>query len=187
MVSKARPGDAELLAAFAEQRSEDAFAELVQRHGSMVLGVCRRVTRNTQDAEDAFQATFLVLARRATAVNPELLANWLYGVANRTALKARGATHRRRIKEQTMAMLPDVAEPAKTIGGELVENLDAALAKLPSKYRAALVMCDLEQKIAARVGRHIRNPRGNPFQPSSGGPKAAGGNVAKAWRHTANG
>jgi DNA-directed RNA polymerase specialized sigma24 family protein len=85
--------DAELLKEFISRREEAALAALVRRHGPMVWGVCRRVLRNDYDAEDAFQATFLVLVRKAASIaSPELLANWLYGVAHQTALKARATT-----------------------------------------------------------------------------------------------
>src|SRR2546423_14946298 len=84
------PTDTELLESFLTRRDETAFEALLRRHGPMVLGVCRRVLRHAQDAEDAFQATFLVLARKAGALRSrELLGNWLYGVAHRTAMKAR--------------------------------------------------------------------------------------------------
>src|SRR5262249_57638676 len=89
--------DAYLLDRFIEHRDELAFEALVRRHGPMVLGVCRRLLRCDHDAEDAFQATFLVLARKAASVVPrELVGNWLYGVAHRTALKARSMAARRR-------------------------------------------------------------------------------------------
>src|SRR5213078_1641513 len=93
--------DGELLERFLTTRDECAFELLVRRHGPMVLGVCRRILDNPHDAEDAFQATFLVLVRRAHTIRPrERVGNWLYGVARRTALKARVADARRRAKER---------------------------------------------------------------------------------------
>ena len=92
--------DGQLLECFIAHRDEDAFAAIVHRHGPMVLAVCRRLLHQQHDAEDAFQATFLVLVRKASSVVPrEMLANWLYGVASRTALKARTTTARRWAKE----------------------------------------------------------------------------------------
>src|SRR5438093_9883417 len=88
-------GDGELLHRWNRERDQSAFTTLVRRHGPMVLGVCRRVLRDPHAADDAFQATFLVLARKAQAVRPPgVLGPWLYGVAYRTALKARGRTFR---------------------------------------------------------------------------------------------
>src|ERR1700692_957981 len=93
--------DAQLLESFLLHREEAAFEALVRRHGPMVLGVCRRVLHDRHDAEDAFQATFIVLIRRAGSIGKrQLLANWLHGVAQRIALKARNATARRRAKER---------------------------------------------------------------------------------------
>src|ERR671923_168660 len=97
--------DGDLLRRYVRQRDEAAFEALVRRHGPMVYGVCRRVLHNAHDAEDAFQATFLVLVRKAASVVPrEFVANWLYGVAYRTAQKARAAAARRRAKEKQVSV-----------------------------------------------------------------------------------
>src|SRR5438270_9059724 len=99
--------DGALLEAFLQTRDEVAFAALVRRHGPMVLGVCRRVLRNEADAEDAFQATFLILARKATSIrSPGAVANWLYGVAHTTAVKAQAMIRKRRTRERQAATLP---------------------------------------------------------------------------------
>jgi RNA polymerase sigma factor (sigma-70 family) len=148
--------DADLLRLFLSARDEEAFAALVRRHGPMVLGVCRRVLGNHADAQDAFQATFLVLARRAAAVRPaSALANWLHGVAYRTSLEARRAMAVRRDKEQRAA---ELSAAASQITGDcdLREVLDRELAALPEVYRSAVVLCDLEglsrKEAAARLG-----------------------------------
>ena len=137
--------DAELLARFVGDRDSEAFALLLRRHGPMVHGVCRRVLRNEADAEDAFQATFLVLARRAGSVRPQgLLGNWLYGVAYRTALEAKRAAAVRRARERRAAEMKTRAPTAEGSLPDLREVLDQELAGLPGVYRAAVVLCDLE-------------------------------------------
>ena len=94
--------DADLVRRYVRQRDEAAFEVLVRRHGPLVLSVCRRVLRNSHDAEDAFQATFLVLVRKANTLrSPCTLANWLYGVAYRTALEARKTSAKRRSRAPT--------------------------------------------------------------------------------------
>ncbi|MDY3555808.1 sigma-70 family RNA polymerase sigma factor [Gemmata sp. JC717] len=139
--------DGELLARFAAHRDQNAFTELVRRHGGMVLGVCQRVTRSRADAEDAFQAVFLVLAKKADAVrDTKALGSWLYGVAYRVALRSRQAAGRRRAREVTMPILPDCAGPDPNLGStsDLAAALDRELAALPSRYRDAIVLCDLQ-------------------------------------------
>jgi RNA polymerase sigma factor (sigma-70 family) len=139
------PSDRELLARFSRARDQDAFALLVRRHGPMVLGVCQRVLNHAQDAEDAFQATFLVLVRKAGSLSqPDLLANWLYGVAYRVARKARAnALKRRNFDLEVASMTP--AEPRdEAAWSELRGLLDEELHRLPDKYRAPVVLCDLE-------------------------------------------
>src|SRR5262245_12555294 len=100
--------DGQLLTSFIDQQDEASFEALVRRHGPMVLGVCRRVVGNHHDAEDAFQATFLVLARKASSVRPrERLPSWLHGVALRTALKAKASTAKRRGREKQVTEMPE--------------------------------------------------------------------------------
>jgi RNA polymerase sigma factor (sigma-70 family) len=153
--------DAHLLGRFLEAADELAFAALVRRHGPMVWGVCRRILRHHQDAEDAFQATFLVLVRRAASVVPRaMVANWLYGVANRTALKARALAARRKTREVAMANIPEPAATGPDRGRELRDVLDGALRRLPDKYRVALVLCDLEGKTRKEAARQLGWPEG---------------------------
>src|SRR5207302_1849200 len=96
---------------YLEKRDDTAFAALVRRHGPMVWGVCKRIVGHADDAEDAFQAAFLILVRKATAVKPrEAVGNWLYGVAYHTALKARAACRRLRAKEKQVTNMPESAK-----------------------------------------------------------------------------
>jgi RNA polymerase sigma factor (sigma-70 family) len=160
--------DAELLARFAADRDGAAFAELVRRHGAMVFGVCRRVTGDHHLAEDAFQAVFVVLAAKAAAIRPPAaVAGWLYGVACRTALRARTTSDRRRRREPTMPTLP---EPGTTdepvLAGDPDEfaaalaALDEEIARLPDYYRAAVVLCELEGRSRAEAAGQLGVPVG---------------------------
>jgi RNA polymerase sigma factor (sigma-70 family) len=136
--------DAQLLTRFIASRDEPSFAALVRRHGPMVLGVCRRVLGDFHHAEDAFQATFLVLARKAASVvKRESLSSWLHGVAYHTALRASAAIGRRRAMERQVEAMPErPVEPQPT--RDWLPLLDQELSRLPEKYRAAIVLCDLE-------------------------------------------
>ncbi len=154
--------DGQLLGCFVADRDEAAFAALVRRHGPMVLGVCRRVLRHEADAEDAFQATFLVLARKAAAIaRRELLGNWLYGVAHRTALDARAAADRRRARERQVDPMPEPeARNGTDAGPGLRPLLDEELSRLPDKYRVPVVLCDLEGRTRRDVARQLGIPVG---------------------------
>jgi RNA polymerase sigma factor (sigma-70 family) len=152
--------DGQLLEAYITRHDQAALAALVQRHGPMVWGVCRRVLGNYHDAEDAFQATFLVLVRKATSVRPrEMVANWLYGVAHQTALKAKATVSNRKGRERQVVIMPEtaVAEPAQW--DELLPVLDEELSRLPNKYRA-VVLCDLEGKTRKEAARQLGVPEG---------------------------
>jgi RNA polymerase sigma factor (sigma-70 family) len=154
--------DGQLLALFLTDRDDAAFEALVRRHGPMVLGTCRRLLCNPEDAEDAFQATFLVLARKAAAVGrPELLGNWLYGVAHRTALRARAVAGRRRAREKQVAAMPEAeAKGEADPGGDLRPVLDRELSRLPDKYRVPVVLCYLEGRTLRDVARQLGVPAG---------------------------
>jgi len=150
------PTDGQLLAAFIDRQDEAAFAALVRRHGPMVLGVCRRVVCHSHDAEDAFQATFLVLARRAAAVRPpERVGPWLYGVAYRTALKARAVAGRRRSRERQVTDMPEPGIVRPDPWPDLQTILDRELSGLPESYRLAIVLCDLEGRTIAAAARQL--------------------------------
>jgi RNA polymerase sigma factor (sigma-70 family) len=152
--------DAHLLARFAAAREEAAFAALVQRHGPLVLGVCRRVLRDGHAAEDAFQEVFLLLARRAGSLrDPDRLGPWLFGVAYRTALKARGRTARRRACER-QAAAPAVGAADDLVWRDLRPVLDEAVAGLPERYRAAFVLHYLQGVRVEEVARRLGCPRG---------------------------
>jgi RNA polymerase sigma-70 factor (ECF subfamily) len=151
--------DGELLEWFVERQQEAAIAVLVRRHGPMVLSVSRRVLRHSHDADDAFQATFLVLAKKAHRLGrPESLANWLYGVAYRTALHSRQRAARRREREREAAKMIAPGSDPQSESEELRRILDEELHRLPEKYRAPLVLCYLEGKTDEEAARLLRWP-----------------------------
>jgi RNA polymerase sigma factor (sigma-70 family) len=153
--------DGQLLERYVRSREEAAFAALVRRHGPMVWGVCRWVLRNPHDAEDAFQATFLVLVRKAAAVVPrEAVGNWLYGVARQTALYARATAARRRGREKQVTAIPEPACEPQDRRNDVQALLDQELARLPDKYRAVIVLCDLQGKTRKEAARHFHLPEG---------------------------
>jgi RNA polymerase sigma factor (sigma-70 family) len=155
-------GDGRLLAHFLLRRDETAFAALVERHGPMVLGVCRRVLRQEQDAEDAFQATFLVLAHKAAALDGGgSLAGWLHTVAHRLALRLRAQSVRRQLCEQHVAVMRPAEAHDEPGAGKLLALIEEELHALPDKYRAPLVLCHLEGKTHEQAARELGWPAGS--------------------------
>jgi RNA polymerase sigma factor (sigma-70 family) len=147
--------DQDLLDAFVSRHEEAAFEVLLKRHGPMVLAVCRRVLGNADDAEDAFQAVFLVLVRKAASIRRrEVVGSWLYGVAYRTAQKAKAMNARRRIKEGQAAAQSRSPPPAPA------PDLDKELSALPEKYRTAVVLCELEGRPRREAARLLNIAEG---------------------------
>jgi RNA polymerase sigma factor (sigma-70 family) len=151
--------DGHLLRAFLYRGDEAAFEALVRRHGPMVRGVCRRVLRNLDDADDAFQTAFLVLLRKAsTLAMRQVIGDWLHGVAYRTALKARTAAARRRLKE--MQALRQEAIFDNEDRSEWLPLLDEEVGRLPQKYRLPVVLCDLEGRTRKEAALQLGWPEG---------------------------
>ncbi len=152
--------DRHLLERFVRNQDQAAFAALVQRHGPMVLGVCRRLLYDAHEAEDAFQATFLVLVHKARSIGrPDSLGPWLHGVAYRTAARAREAA-RRRTREREAADTPDNDPAVELVWRELRQVLDEELGRLAQKYRAPLVLFYFEGKTTEEVARQLGCPKG---------------------------
>jgi RNA polymerase sigma factor (sigma-70 family) len=147
--------DRELVEQFLAAHSEGAFSALVRRHGPMVYRVCWRLLQHAQDAEDAFQASFLVLAQKLRTLRKQAsLASWLHGVAFRVALKTKAqAASRRRHEQQAPASRAEL--PDSLTWGELRSALDAELAKLPEKWRLPLVLCYLEGRTQDEAARQL--------------------------------
>jgi RNA polymerase sigma factor (sigma-70 family) len=153
-------GDAELLSRFVQAHDEAAFESLVRRHGPMVWSICRRFLAATQDAEDAFQATFLVFVRKSGSIRAgALLSNWLYGVAYRTANRARANGARRGALEKQGLNVEPCASPQEP-GADWSPLLHEELFRLPDKYRQAIVLCYLQGKTNEEAAQALGWPVG---------------------------
>jgi RNA polymerase sigma factor (sigma-70 family) len=151
--------DAQLVERFARGHEEAPFAALVRRHGPMVWSVSRRVLANLHDAEDVFQATFLLLARKAQAIRKaESVGSWLHGVAQRLALKVRVQQVRRQAREKRAADMRPTRPAGEPPLSEAGAVLDAALGELPERYRSALVLCYLEGNSQEEAARRLGCP-----------------------------
>ena len=148
--------DAELLVRFLRSGDEDALAALVRRHALMVWGVCRRLLGH-HDAEDAFQATFLVLVRKAADVPRQAIANWLYGVARQTAVRLRATAAKRGRRETQVVHMPEPTA-AEVRDADWQAVLDEELSRLPDHYRGVLVLCDLEGMTRKEAARQLAIP-----------------------------
>jgi RNA polymerase sigma factor (sigma-70 family) len=154
--------DGQLLDRFALRQDETAFEALMERHGGMVYNLCRGILHDPHSADDAFQATFLVLARKATSIHKrQSVASWLYGVAYRISLRAKANAARRRLHERQTVTMP-TTEPVTDAGRqELRSVLNEELQRLPEKYRAPLVLCYLEGKTNEIAARELGWPSGS--------------------------
>lgn len=151
--------DGELLARFVRSRDEDVLAALVRRHAPMVWGVCRRLLDH-HDAEDAFQATFLVLVRKAADVPRHAVANWLYGVARQTAGRVRALAAKRGRRETQVVIMPEPTV-AEVRVSDLQSVVDKELSRLPDHYRVVVVLCDLEGMTRREAARQLDIPEGS--------------------------
>jgi RNA polymerase sigma factor (sigma-70 family) len=153
--------DAQLLERFLNDRDEAAFEVLVWRHGPMVLGVCRRVLRGEQDTEDAFQATFLALLRKAGSISKrQSVGSWLHQVAYRVALAARAGMARRAARETAGVENLAACSAPEPPGGDLRRVLDEEVGRLPEKYRTPFVLCHLEGRTNREAAEQLGCPVG---------------------------
>jgi RNA polymerase sigma factor (sigma-70 family) len=158
----AEDSDSRLLERFLSQRDEAAFAALLARHGPMVWGLCRRLLPDSHDAEDAFQATFLVLVRRARSLDRRgSLAGWLHGVAGRVALRARSGRHRERPLTEEVPAMGATDPAAEAARHELRALIDEELRRLPEKYRGAVLLCDVQGRSHEEAARQLGCPPGS--------------------------
>ena len=153
--------DGQLVDRFVERRDASAFEAIVERYGPLVWGVCRRVLRHHHDAEDAFQATFLVLARKAASVMlREKLGNWLYGVAFQTAMKARANRAKRRVQERPDREMTEPEAISDEHADEMLSRLDREVTRLPEKYRMPIILCELQGKTHRQAAEQLGWPVG---------------------------
>jgi RNA polymerase sigma factor (sigma-70 family) len=170
--------DAELVRRYASSRDAGAFETLVRRHGALVFGICRRTLGSAHDAEDAFQAAFLVLAKKAGRIRePHLLSSWLYGVAVRVANKARVRSARRR--EETRAHVPERAANADESDRDLGPMIDAELAALPDWQRQAVLLCDVQELSRADAAATLGIPEGTLSSRLASGRKRLAARLAR--------
>ncbi|MFT3882622.1 MAG: sigma-70 family RNA polymerase sigma factor [Gemmatales bacterium] len=157
-----RVTDSQLVEAVVAEHDEAAFEMLIRRHGSMVWGVCSRMVQQQQDAEDAFQATFMTLLQKAGTIKPRgMVGNWLHGVAIRAAQKVKSDRYRRLDKEKRAAEIMSEEINTASPDKELKQLLDQELQRLPDKYRAPIILCDLEGKTRGQVAQELGWPEGS--------------------------
>jgi RNA polymerase sigma factor (sigma-70 family) len=153
--------DEVLLERYTSRRDETAFAVLVRRHGPLVLGICRRVLHHEQDAEDAFQAVFCILATRARSIHHRAaLGAWLHAVAYRIARKARAGREREPVSEMTFPDVPEAERSPEWLWREIRPVLDEEVNRLPEKYRQAFVLCYLDERTTEQAAAQLGCPLG---------------------------
>ena len=153
--------DSQLLERFVARRDEPAFAALMVRHGPMVLCLCRQMLRDAQEAEDAFQAAFLVLVRNARTIRKRpSLGSWLYGVAYKVAARLRGRAERRRTQERSGLDLTDIPAAGEPVAPDLRFVLHEEIRRLPDKYRMPIILCYLDGKTNEEAAQTLRWPVG---------------------------
>lgn len=172
--------DADLLGRFVRTRDEIAFRELVRRLGPTVFGVCRRHLGNSADADDAFQTTFLVLARKAGSVRPPgRVAAWVYGVASLAARKLRLSRLRRQLREVAVSHLPDCPAPEGEMDAEVLPAVDEELGRLPDNFRLPIVLCGLRGLTVAQAAGELGWPVGTVASRLSRGRAELGKRLAR--------
>jgi RNA polymerase sigma factor (sigma-70 family) len=155
------PADGELLRRYVHARDEVAFEALLRRHGPMVLGVCRRLLVSAEDVDDAFQATFLILVRKARSIGDgERVGNWLYGVAYRVAIRARAQAARLRARQRALTDIPCEEPAGEALREELRLLVDEEVSRLPALYREAVVCCYLQGRTQEEAARVLGWPKG---------------------------